>query len=498
MIQKLKILVFILLVFTTSPLHASPPPVLADYNAEIRGSDGRVDIPVLVRLLTELRVNAYFFLIWHRETDWEDLKLFLPAAQNAGIDTWVYLVPPTESPPIYGTRYSEPFRLNYMRWAEEIALLSLAHPNLKAFVIDDFWANRNVYTPAYVSTMRQRARAINPNMEFWPLMYYPEMDRAFVRDYGNAIDGVVAAYPKTAQTVQRTWQLLNDQRDTPARWQFSYPQYTRSAIGDAASLQRRYRVQSNAERYTLRLTQQDSYEGPTAGYHFKQLLIDDQIAWEEDVAGGEKAWQTVEISLTPFVSQKTHITLTLRVYDRKRVSNFPVLVEIQDPIVQGLVPEEKWQQTVQGRWTVNFESAYQGDGRYHIPLIVMIAATRHQFVKRNGEPGTAERIREKIKMALVQRRQGFCEGVVTYALPKAPDNEIFKTIRRLFLKASTSRSADFDGNGTIGFEDFLLFANAYGKTVGEYATVFAPFDLDLDGKVGFGDFLIFVQAFDTP
>ena len=498
MSHKLKFLICILLLFTASPLHASPPPVLADYNAEVRGSDGRVDIPVLIRRLTELRVNTYFFLIWHRETDWEDLKLFLPAAQNAGIDTWVYLVPPTESPPIYGTRYSEPFRLDYMRWAEEIALLSLAHPNLKAFVIDDFWANRNVYTPAYVSTMRQTARAINPNMEFWPLMYYPEMDRAFVRDYGSAIDGVVAAYPKTAQTVQQTWQLLNDQWDTPARWQFSYPQRTRSAIGDAASLQRRFRVLPNAEHYTLRLTQQDSYEGPTAGYHFKQLLIDDQIAWEEDVAGGERAWQTAEISLTPFVSQKSHVTLTMRVYDRKRVSNYPVLVEIQEPIVQGLVPEENWQQTVKGRWTIDFEPAYKGEGRYHIPLIVMIAATRYQFVKRNGEPGTAERIRDKVKMALVQRRQGFCEGVVTYALPKVSDNEIFKTVRRLFLKASTSRTADFDGNGTIGFEDFLLFADAYGKIVGEYATIYAPFDLDLDGKVGFGDFLIFVRAFDTP
>ncbi len=254
----------------------------------------------------------------------------------------------------------------------------------------------------------------------------------------------------------------------------------------------------NAERYTLRLTQQDSYEGPTAGYHFKQVLVDNQILWEEDVAGGEKAWQTVELPLTSLVNQKSHITLTIRVYDRKRVSNYPVIVEIQEPVVEGLIAEENWQQTVEGRWTVNFEPAYQGAGRYRIPLIVMIAATRHQFIKRNGEPGTAERIRDKIKMALVQRRRGSCEGVVTYALPKAPDDEIFKTIRRLFLKASTSNSADFDGNGTIGFEDFLLFANAYGKIVGEYATVFAPFDLDLDGKVGFGDFLIFVQAFDTP
>ncbi len=488
----------LLLVFSAGGVQAHSPPVLADYNAEVRGSDGRVDVPVLVRRLSELRVNTYFFLIWHRETDWDDLKRFLPAARKAGIDTWVYLVPPSESPPLYGTRYSEPFRLDYVRWAEEIARLSIDHANLKAFVIDDFWANRNVFTPAYVSRMRGRARGINPNMGFWPLMYYRELDKAFAVDYGDAIDGVVAAYPKDDQAVQRAWQLLNDQWDAPALWQFSHPQRTRSAVGDHARLQRRFRVVPAAGHYALRLAQQDSYEGPTAGYHFVQVLVDDEVVWEKDVAGGERVWQTVDLSLAPWVGQKSHVTLTIRVYDRKRVSNFPVTVEVQEPVVTGLVAEGAWQQAVQGHWSVNFEPAYRGAGRYRIPLVVMIAANPRQFVKRNGEPPTPDRIRDKVKMALVQRRQGFCEGVVTYALPKVPDDEIFRTVRRLFLKASTSRSADFDGNGKIGFEDFILFAEAYGKVVGEYATVFAPFDLDLDGQVGFGDFLIFVRVFGTP
>ena len=33
--------------------------------------------------------------------------------------------PPSESPPSYGRQYSEPFRLDYARWAEEIARLSI-------------------------------------------------------------------------------------------------------------------------------------------------------------------------------------------------------------------------------------------------------------------------------------------------------------------------------------------------------------------------------------
>ena len=51
-----------------------------------------------------------------------------------------------------------------------------------------------------------------------------------------------------------------------------------------------------------------------------------------------------------------------------------------------------------------------------------------------------------------------------------------------------SKPADFDSNGTVGFNDFLAFAEAFGSTQ-------APFDLDTSGMVDFGDFLIFVEAF---
>jgi len=94
---------------------------LADYNSELRRADGRVDSDAMVTRLKELRVTTYYWLIWHAPTDWDDLKLFLPKAREAGIEVWVYLVPPSECPPQYGKQHSEPFRLDYPRWAEEIA-----------------------------------------------------------------------------------------------------------------------------------------------------------------------------------------------------------------------------------------------------------------------------------------------------------------------------------------------------------------------------------------
>ena len=61
-------------------------------------------------------------------------------------------------------------------------------------------------------------------------------------------------------------------------------------------------------------------------------------------------------------------------------------------------------------------------------------------------------------------------------------------------RASDTKTPDFDGDGTVGFSDFLLFAQHFGKT--RSAPDFdARFDLDSDGAVGFSDFLVFAQNF---
>ena len=60
---------------------------------------------------------------------------------------------------------------------------------------------------------------------------------------------------------------------------------------------------------------------------------------------------------------------------------------------------------------------------------------------------------------------------------------------------ATARAAsDFDGDGTVGFGDFLRFAEQFGLSQGD-AGYDAQYDLDEDGVIGFGDFLIFAGAF---
>ena len=53
---------------------------------------------------------------------------------------------------------------------------------------------------------------------------------------------------------------------------------------------------------------------------------------------------------------------------------------------------------------------------------------------------------------------------------------------------------DFDDDGTVGFNDFLLLTSHFGYAVG-HANYDARYDLNGDGRISFADFLIFVQDF---
>ena len=97
--------------------------VLADYDGELRESvrraDGvlHVDTPAMIAKLKSLHVTTYVYLVWHAATDWDDLQNeFLPAAAHAGIDVWVYLVPPSECTP----NCSLPFADDYVQWPSRL------------------------------------------------------------------------------------------------------------------------------------------------------------------------------------------------------------------------------------------------------------------------------------------------------------------------------------------------------------------------------------------
>lgn len=417
-----------------APLHG----VIADYDAELRRPDGRIDIDAMVSRLKELGINTYFWLIWHAPTDWDDLQLFLPVAQKVGIQVWVYLVPPSESPP-YTRLYSEPFRLDYIRWAEEIARLSLRHTNLSAWVIDDFYENRSFFTPEYVRKMQERAKSINQRLAFLPLMYFHQITRKFVDEYGSVIDGVVVAYPQDREEIETAWEILNDVAHVASN-ELRFPWGTPSKAGDFVMVSQDAKV-STAEHYILRFKERDTFTGKTAGYHFKQLLVDGEVVWEEDVSGGDLQWKEVIVDVTGQVKGKADVKVAFRLFDKKGVSNFGVRWQIRDLHADGLKlaasldEPKKWRVEKQGAFGAGFgEELLKGEGKFHIPFIVMTAAQEWEFRKRHGEPATPERIASWLKMCLEAMKDGLCDGVVTYCLDKSEKSATFQPIKRVFAQ----------------------------------------------------------------
>lgn len=160
-----------------------------------RLDSGRVDVHRLLYELKDIHANTYRWPIHRKATDWDDLKQFLPLARKAKIEVWVCLAPPSESKLIS----SEPYGLDYERWAVELATLSLTEPNLVAWSIDDFVYNLKFYTPEYMKKIINAEHAINPELAFIPCCYYTQTTPKFVKDYSPFLDGIV--FPYRAESV---------------------------------------------------------------------------------------------------------------------------------------------------------------------------------------------------------------------------------------------------------------------------------------------------------
>ena len=138
--------------------------------------------------LRDAHVTTYFYLVLHAARDWDDLQReFLPAAERAGIDVWVYLVPPSEC-------CSKPYGTDFVRWAEEVAQLSRRHHNLKGWAMDDFSSNLTTFTPEYTRTLRSATRRINPNLRFFPVLYHDDYGDEFLASYAPYLDGAIFPY----------------------------------------------------------------------------------------------------------------------------------------------------------------------------------------------------------------------------------------------------------------------------------------------------------------
>jgi hypothetical protein len=163
------------------------------YGANLRTPDGHIDSQRLLADLDEMHANSYNWLVAGASTDWDDLQAFLPLVQKRGIRVWVTLLPPSESPP-KAKHFSEPFRLDFEKWAAELATLSAREPALVAWSIDDFAHDLKVFTPDRMRKIIAAQREKNPKFAFVPCVYYKQATPTFAKRYGEFLDGILFPY----------------------------------------------------------------------------------------------------------------------------------------------------------------------------------------------------------------------------------------------------------------------------------------------------------------
>ena len=384
-----------------------PPPILADYDGEPREPELRedglrhVDSPALVDQLLTLNANTYAFLIYHSPSDWADLAEYLALAEPKGIDTWVYLVPPTELPVDY-----PPFQGDYVAWAEAIGQLAALHPSITAIAMDDFNSDTDTFTGDYLCEMMAAAHASAPGLKFYAVDYYPYVLVDMAAEASRrCIDGVIFPYmdlDSNASMREQIDAIAAMREGVQDAMQITYAWNHPSVAGDHG------RYTATCAPGELSFAYLDDYPwDSTYGYHFLRVREDEVLRFEEDVSGAESA-ETTTLAL-----DGGEVSISLE--DDLGVYNYGIQVNLADFDAPSC-GEWTWEATSDG-FTGAFADVEGWTDMELIPMVYAAATSWHPV-----EPGT-EVIAEAVQIALSAWTDGAASGVITYSLDMSEGSE---------------------------------------------------------------------------
>ncbi|GIL25042.1 hypothetical protein [Actinocatenispora comari] len=150
----------------------------------------------------------------------------------------------------------------------------------------------------------------------------------------HKIDGVIS------YGTQLTGQNLIDPSQGPrqgdGRLALTVQAHVGTKTGDYAEASQEVTVDPKSPRYELSWWQRDPYYGGLGGYHFMQVLIDDQVVWQSDVTNwfsfmwvnGSDTQGPVDV--TQFVKGKKQVKIAFRLYEKQGVGDYYVDATFDD------------------------------------------------------------------------------------------------------------------------------------------------------------------------
>ena len=105
-------------------------------------------------------------------------------------------------------------------------------------------------------------------------------------------------------------------------YELSYPAETPFDQGCYAAIFQNFTTDVYPATVVVSFNERDSYTGDREGYFLKQVLLNDRVIWEDDVAGDER-WQHVKV---PAALCTVANKLMLRIYGERASYDFPIKV----------------------------------------------------------------------------------------------------------------------------------------------------------------------------
>jgi hypothetical protein len=415
-------------------------PVYADYDGDIgHGPDD------LAEKLKTLSATAYAYLITVGGID--RLKDFLPYAQRAGIQVWAYF---DQQPGVSDSPDS------CRKLAEELQGLATEHRALTALAMDDFSSGGyKLWTPELLRDMRERA----PSLEFYATGYFPDFIKTLSEfDYQGVLDGVIFAYKdlETVDALDHERPVTEDNEVEGWPRHISMTDQLRLVSGlvkpEFDVLRMHMPVNTEGSVGMTRRAKVLTPEAAQLGWHY--------VAYERSDAGDRLIFVLLINGKTVFATDVTQDTVNDRA---------GIIDTSQEKVLDDRLKEAIQEEAIQGKGTVDIEFRLyrERDNNVGVTLYVYGITTKgleldaegwKQIVKGGGaadvkvrnypwkcvsmvytgttgwhkKKATPSYIEAALKVAHDCVARGEADGVMTYCLPKDPDNNLFQLVRGLY------------------------------------------------------------------
>jgi hypothetical protein len=418
------------------PVEPGNGVVLGDCGAVLDASK-RVDVDRTIDALVAMHMNTFAYSMQESPTAWEQLPQFADAAAKHGINVWIYLAPWTEVPPLRpGKMACEPYRLDFIAWAQHTAELSKQHPNITAILIDDFAPNDTQpdrFTPDYTRAMKRAAVAGNPQLKIYAILYFDQAWADFVDRFSALVDGAVVCYPSSQEEIDSAANYLSGGPHGAAIVvdMGAHNVGKSSTTGMVATV-------SPPNGHGIRFLFDDASISQSTGEHTAFVSLNGRVVWSRRIADRCRD-EVVDIPFPPTRSPSVQVALGVTGHYLGEKSEY--ITRFDDVVIlQGGKPaptQPRWRLSDPASVAATVAQAGKGTGN-RVPMFLMPAAAPFEYTRRYNPPVTPASIGAKIELCLNNVRQQKSVGVVNFCTPKDPSDPILQLVAKLFAPQSRS------------------------------------------------------------